>query len=85
MEVPAGDTCVLLVTGYAKNVHLPMQELPGSKCGYQCISSGFVQYIIRTGPVHSQESLDSPVTTQVPRMFSRKSLAQEKCLLGPGH
>lgn len=77
MEVPAGDTCVLLVIGSAKNVHLPVLELPGSKCGYQFVSFSFAQYITRTGPVHSQEPLDSPVITQVPCMFSKKSLAQE--------
>lgn len=77
MGVPAGDTCVLLVTGSAKNIHLPMLVLPGSECGYQFISSGYAQHIIRTGPVHSQESLDSSGTRQVPCMFSEKGLAQE--------
>lgn len=48
MGVPAGDTCVLLVIGSARNVHLPVLELPGSKCGYQFIS--LAQYITRTGP-----------------------------------
>lgn len=75
MGVPAGDTCVLLATGSAKNVHLPVLELPDSKRGYQFFRQGFAQYIIRTGPVHTRESLSSPIAIQVPCMFFRKGLS----------
>lgn len=49
MGVPAGDTCVLLATGSAKNVHLPVLELPDSKHGYQFSDQALLNISLRQG------------------------------------